>query len=885
MTSREELHQLMDEAANTPPGKTHNDLWAKAAELAEAGGFEEEAVISYVHLVNGYATGGQATKVIAPFIWCDQKIKERPDLFGGEIGFSHAWHYKYVIGAVRAVPSVPVEQCESLLEEMRKHYTQLGDGLRAYYIRKFLFARDWGTKAEAEEAFNQWRTANDSELSDCPSCDPSYEVAYYSRQGNWAKAVEIGEAALARQNENTCDSQPEALLTEMMEPWSRVGNDTSAWSAHTRAYRRYQEGARYLEDIPAHLHFLFLSGMAGRPQRLERGLRILLRHLPWWPEANTPIVLLNLAVEGALLFSTLLDNPSQKLNLTLPGEDLVWYPCETLHNPTVQEAYDWMRKLALGIASQFDERPGLKFKRYVEAIERRLEPTLLEIKAPEVDVLDVSGLYTPDESNYQVKAEKPAETVEGQSFAVPNREESVETKSIEYTPITLDTSWQNLSISQLFQAVVTGFGTFSSAYTYLYHRLFDPAAELPSHQELTIFATNEEEAATISEFWDTIVENRYTPWKFPGEFCAIPDPQSPEVKVIPHLVEASKAIKAHDFSVAVAAAKAAMQVPDISDALGIRLYGLDTLGFAYASLDKYEEAIQAYRQALNLYAALGVASQQALMGWKLSYVLISARRNDEAIEVLQSSVDVGANILPAELEARLRTELAEQYTKAKLLHSALRELLKAYQLHTNADEKFEVAKKIVDTAVNEGEFQIATEYQFKILEDRKTRVVYPLNHQTKLSHRDYAAEIFNAARRLVERPGIISESEAAQARELLETGIKIFAQLSELEGSDPERDVAELIIEYHRVIGACYSTSETEQKLQQALDIMKDHQVMHAVGMGLLALSLIAEKAGDYEKANETLNELLSLEGKHREIEANIFGYAHYLKEILNSDN
>lgn len=875
MTSRDELHDLMSEAANTPLGKTHNDLWAKAAELAEAGGFEEEAVISYVHLVNGYATGGQGTQVIAPFIWCDQKIKERPDLFSGEIGFSHAWHYKYVIGAVRSVPSVPVQQCEDLLEEMRKHYLQLGDGLRAYYIRKYLYARDWGTEEEAVEAFNQWRTSDDSELSDCSSCDPGYEVAFYGREGNWQKAVEIGEAALARQDENSCDSQPEALLTEMMEPWSRVGNDASAWSAHTRAYRRYQEGARYLEDLPPHLHFLYLSGTAGRPQRLERGLRILLRHLPWWPEADAPTVLLNLAIEGALLFSTLLDEPQQRLSLTLPGEELVWYPCETLVNPTAQEAYDWMRALALGIATQFDNRPGLRFKRNVAAVERRLQPQLLEIQADEVAVPDVSGLYTEDKSEYAVVTNADL-LAQGAKTETNNDSELPQ-----LAPIVLDTSWQSLSISQLFQAVVAGFGTFSSYYTYLYHRLFNPQAQLPAVEELTVFAADTEEAQTIAEFWQTIVDNRYTPWNFPGEFCAIPDAGTAEATVIPYLAKASQAIKKQQFAQAIEAAQAAMQIPGLADALGIRLYGLDTLGYAYASLGETDKAIQAYRQTLNLYASLGVTSQQALAGWKLAIVLSSARRTDEALEVLQTSADVAENLLPAEHEARLREQLADLYEQVELLHSALRELLKAYALVTNADQKLAIAEKIVSLASEEGEFQTATDFQFKVMAARKAKLQEPLTKETKRAYEDYVVAVFGAAHRLVGRPGIISEADKLQAKELLETCFQTLTALSYLEGSDVEADLADFTIEAHRTIEECYSLEEAERRLRQALAVVKEKGNVRTIATGLLSLGALLHRANRLNDAKELLEELLALEGAQELYKGGYREYARHLLKLI----
>lgn len=876
MTTLDELHNLMNEAAYTPPGKTHNDLWAKAAELAEAGGFEEEAVISYVHLVNGYATGGQGTLVIAPFIWCDQKIKERPDLFNGDIGFSHSWHYKYVISAVRSVPSVPVQQCEDLLEEMRKHYLQVGDGLRAYHIRKYLFARDWGTEEEANEAFNQWRTAPESELSDCPSCDPGYEVGFAARAGDWQKAVETGEAALARQDQNACDSQPEALLSEMMEPWARVGNDASAWSAHLRAYRRYQEGSRYLEDLPAHLHYLYLAGMAGRPQRLERGLRILLRHLPWWPEADAPAVLLNLAVEGALLFSTLLDEPEQRLQLTLPGEDLVWYPCETLVNPTAQDAYEWMRSLALGIAAQFDNRPGLRFKRNVEAVKRRLQPQLLGIQAEPTLVPDVSGLLSEDLNEYAVQvagAEADADVAGFESADAAGAAEQ------ELAPITLDTSWQNQSLSQLFQAVVTNLGTFGSHFMFLYHRLLAPQVELPDIAELTVFASDADEAQTIAEFWEAILANRTRPADFPGQFCALPDADTAEAEVLPLLIQASRALSKENWDEALEAANQAMRVPDLQDALGVRLFGLETIGTAYLGKREVNAAAEAYRQLLNLWAALGVTSQQALTGWKLGALLASAGRTDEALAVTQAAADAGELILPSAYESQLRIFLAEQYEEVELFHSALRELLKAEQLQTDKDLKVPIYRKIASVAATEGEFQTAIDYQSRVVEACQNQVTYPIKQfEQRAAGEEYLLALYAAVQYLVGRPGLISDADKAKGRELLESCYEVISELSKFERKYPALDVAVFKVELFRFLLDCYSPEESERQLREALEAILDGGTVEEKAKAYVALSQALKLAGRTAEAREMAKAVLKLKPK-RELKEK--GFEEIVERIL----
>ncbi|EEH64083.1 tetratricopeptide repeat protein [Gleimia coleocanis DSM 15436] len=852
MTTLDELHNLMSEAANTPPGKTAADLWAKAAEIAEAQGYEQEAVICYVQLTSTYAVGGQGTRVIAPFIWCDKKFKERPDLFGGELTFSHAWHYKYVIGAVRSVPTVPVQQCESLLEEMRKFYLQQGDGMRAYHIRKFLFEKDYGSDEAAEDAYQAWYAAPESELSDCPRCDPGYEVAYYTRAGQWDKAVQVGETALAFEGD-MCDSQPEALLTEMMEPWSRVGDDASAWSAHTRAYRRYQDSSRYLEDIPSHLHFLYLSGMAGRPHRIERGLRILLRHLPWWAEAETPRILQDLAVEGALLLSTQLDQPTQQLQLILPGEDLPWAPCATLVNPTVQEAYDWMRNLAVKIASMFDTRPGLQVKRHVASVERRLQPTPLAHTVEPAAVPDIAGLFTEDTIDYAVAGESTRST-EGSAGELAGDEKPL-------APISLDTSWQQKSVSQLFQGILSGYGSFSSGYVFLFQKLFKTEGELPSVDELTIFAADQAEVNEITEFWNLVLKYRNKPWDFSAAFFSEPEPGSVEEELAGLLVDASLNMRSKQYSDACLAADAAMRLEGLKDPLGIRLFALDLIGDCSSAAGYFDEAAGAFRQLLNLYAALGATTYQAYVGYKLAVVLHRLRRRDEALEVLQTSLDLAPEFAKSSLAVTARWTLGGLYEEAEFLQSALREYQLAYHLCKDEAQKIQFAQQIAATATAEGEFQLAIDYQSWLLAAVEAEMPAELTLETEQSFKALALQKTLMAEKLVSRPGNISEVDKVRARVLLSEVTELEVAFAVLHERDRVLVPAQHVLRNIRTYLDLWTADEAVEKLSEQVRVFTDAGNLDDRVLTMMYLAGVHNREGRVTEAKRILNEAISLCG------------------------
>lgn len=849
MSSLEELHDLMTEAANTPPGKTAADLWAKAAGIAESGGYEQEAVICYVQLTSAYAVGGQGTRVIAPFIWCDKKYRERPDLFPGEIGFSHAWHYKYVVGAVRSVPTVPVAQCESLLEEMRQFYLQQGDGMRAYYIRKFLFEKSMGTEEAAEEAYQAWYAAPESELSDCPRCDPGYEVSYYARAGNWEKAVAVGEEALSFEGD-MCDSQPEALLTTMMEPWSRVGNDASAWAAHTRAYRRYQESSRYLEDLPVHLSFLYLSGMAGRPERIERGIRILLRHLPWWTEAETPRTLMELAIEGALLFSTLLDNAQQQLNVELPGADLPWVEYPSLLNPTAEEAYQWMRQLALKIAKQFDERPGLIHKRAVTAVEKRLHPQLLDHMVSPQPVPDAAGLFTKDENQYAVLTSEDK----------PNNNQTSDSALGNIMPVALDLSWKMKSINQLFQSAIDGYGSLSADFVFLFQKLSDPAAELPDNAELTAFAESADEAAEIIQTWETFLTHRYDPWNI--EIFLIKESRiaTAEETLIAKLRNIHQANLQQDYETASLTTIEVLQLSDLKDPLGVRLFALNMLGDAKMAGGDFKEATNLYRQLLNLYAALGVTQQRVHTAYKLAFVLQRCDRAEEALDVLQSSLDAHPQFHYATLNYYARVLLAELYEELNYKQSALRELQLAYPSTPNEAEKTLLAQRISDLATNANEYQLAIEYQQKALEIVESLLPEELSETEVANFETYSIQKAMLAQKIADRPGSISSVDKAQAQILLTESLELQKEILALR-NPAELELAEAnhVLKYVGTYLNVWGHSKFVEKLHTYARHFQAHQALDEQVLSLYYIGSVHIDEDDYAQAQAVLLEAKNL--------------------------
>lgn len=630
----DDLEDLMHRAHGAPWGKTCSALWAQAATLAEERGDLENAILCYDELIDAYRMGGESTRCIAPFLWLVRTHKERPDLFDDERLQALALDYKFAASTVLHVPTVSYEQCMSLLEQMESFHRNLGDSMRSYHLRAFYIYTDMGMVKEAEDAFHKWMAAERSELSDCSHCDPGHRVRYHARQGEWDEALRIGETTLNETTEH-CGSQPERLLTEMLEVFLRQGRDEQAWAAFLRGYRRYQQAPPYLVHHENLLRYLALSGRVGRPQRLERGIKILLRHVPWWKEAETPTIIMRMAAAGFVLLNSFdAAHDDRVLPVTLPGEDLQWIEWSTLTNPTVAQAREWMRDLALAMADHFDARPGHPHPGITRAqVEELLDPDPVP-PLPQLGVIeDASGLgdYTmmttfvsADDADTRSGAQ-PVSTVEGEQAAANDEDEAP------LVPLNVNGPWESMTFMELMEAAVEFGENVPSIY------LLQARERVHRNPSLLDPASRPTEEGRLQRYWDYLVEHIRFVSTLEGD---VPDePIQSEDRAYQLIQEADELSKARKHMEAAALADQAMRTASV-EPIGVRLSALTTIATAAVSAGYVAESIDTGRELLNLNALLGLKVYQVGASLMLTDALIKLRRKTEAAAVAQSALDV-----------------------------------------------------------------------------------------------------------------------------------------------------------------------------------------------------------------------------------------------------
>lgn len=631
----DDLNDLMNRARIMPAGKTRAALWAQAATLAEEEGNLAEAVSAYIELCSAYQRAGEITRVIAPFMWLDRMRRDRPDLFTESHIHRFGWFYKFVLLAVANVPTIPVSQWESILEQMRTHYSAVGDSMRAYYYRLYQLHTAMGEEEAATKAFDLWISAEHSDLTDCQGCAPGQIVCHYSDKAQWQEAVKIGEEALAGEA-RLCSSQPEALLSEMLEPWLHCGDDAQAWSAHVRSYRTHQSSPRHVSYLHYHLKYLTLSAQAGRPQRLERALRILCRHLPWLTETPTPGALRDLSVAAALVCEAVPAPKNERiLPVTLPGEELEWLTMETLVDPTIAQMRDWMERLARAVAEEFDERPGNRAAGLAtERLERALHPEPVA-SLPECGPMqDVTGLgdyhstlsFTLADTVSATQRNCAAFTESAQACSTPDKADA----RASFVPLPLHGSWETMSFRELLSECATaGIGVPTMwAYTALEH-----VWSAPELVELEAEADLPQEVVSAWRWLRYLAGEAFVP----GYSLALHEMETDD-PAFRMLNDAQVAMSRDDFDTAIEKIHEAFATQS-AEPLGLRLRGLRVWSDALRYQGSYDEAITVGRERMNCAALVGLPVEMASAAVDLTFALLQRGDVYYAAEVAQNGLD------------------------------------------------------------------------------------------------------------------------------------------------------------------------------------------------------------------------------------------------------
>ncbi|WKD61736.1 hypothetical protein CCICO_08635 [Corynebacterium ciconiae DSM 44920] len=646
---RDDLEMLMDRARSAPRGTTRSNLWAQAASLAEERGDLQTAVDCYLSLALAYQTGGDYTRAIAPVAWLDRTYREHPEAFSNGQVQLWAQFYPTTITAMTLLPTVSVSQLEQFLERMRELYRQLGDTLRAVSLAELDINETLGNAEAADAALTQWETTPRGDLCSSLASEMITLLPYYRERQQWTTATNMGEAALVEEHEDRFVADP--LFNELMVPWLYAGKDDLAWAAHVRTYRKWQQSPYDAQYLPEQVLYLALSGQVGRPSRLERGLAIFRRHLPWFTEFETPRDLQLFAIAGAVLLGALPPERAQEqLHGTLPGDSLEWAHAPRLDNPTISQARHWCEDVARSLAQSFAARPGhphpeVEMRRLEEWLNPELPPQL----SPESEIPDVTGLS----GQLVVDSSSGPSTLRTTGIGGVSAAQDEQQEEEPLTPVDVRGPWREASVDELIAAEAT-YGVDADAIYGLSakQRMMDRSESPDQWPEF-----HQQDGAASATGGQGSPEESYIRLRLAieaAELRGLPEEQLTVHRVRLAAMGCDKPTSIEPAYTLLEPAQEHMDqgqfqecaqlchqslYAETTEPIGARLCAWLLMGRAAQQAGYLQEAIAPLRDCVNLSAACAITHFRMLAAGSLAEVLLDLKRPAEAADLLQGCLD------------------------------------------------------------------------------------------------------------------------------------------------------------------------------------------------------------------------------------------------------
>ncbi|MDI1460937.1 YbjN domain-containing protein [Catellatospora sp. KI3] len=402
MTSLPDLRDALDEAEAMPYGDGKIAELERIAAHADAAGDVRLGYDARIELIETYGNHTERWRLLPAFGWCLAAFDRDPSMFDDGDAELLRWFHKWAVATLRNTPRVGLAQTVAALDDMERRFRAGGHSLQAVYNLRCRIADHLGDQAEARRWFDQWRTAERDENSDCAGCDPSRQADLLAGWGEWERALDTVEPVLT--GVLGCAEQPEKALVVAQMAYLRLGRYDEAARAHVRSYRVHRHERDAFPFLGEHIRFCALTG------HTERGLDILAEHLSWLDRPYDEASAMDFAAAGALV-------------CRLAGDT-----DRVIHRPsfdsraeadlTVAQLGADLAAQAREIADRFDARNGTDHQ------SRRIAELLAQ---------------TPITDGVELPPDRPASTWDAEAGLPPEgREELVEPLSVQAVTAVLD---------------------------------------------------------------------------------------------------------------------------------------------------------------------------------------------------------------------------------------------------------------------------------------------------------------------------------------------------------------------------------------------------------------------------------------------------------------
>jgi len=337
-----ELTRALNELDRQPHGAARIATAERLVDEAAETGDRPVLIAALQEQITAYNFGGESQRMLVPFARVLKMWDDRPEDFNDYARYRLFWHFKWASTGMIWHPDVPLATVQHWLDEMERRYRIAGHGMHPVYADRHHLAVHLGDDEKAAHYFDEWTTAERTEMSDCHACELNAEGEWHEACGRDAEALRAWAPVL--RGELTCLEEPHLVLAKSLLPLVRLGRLDDARANHLRGYRMVRGNANLLRAVGQHIEFAALTGNEAR------GLEMLAEHAGRLAlgTADGASNRLGLHEGAAVLLRRLVDVGQGSLELPIPPGS----------STTVAALLPQVEREVAAIGERFDRRNG-----------------------------------------------------------------------------------------------------------------------------------------------------------------------------------------------------------------------------------------------------------------------------------------------------------------------------------------------------------------------------------------------------------------------------------------------------------------------------------------------------------------------------------------------
>lgn len=343
----EQFESLMERANSLPYGDMKVSLLEEAVRLADTYQDTLRGYDARMELTAAAIHSGKPEKAFVSFSWCLNQFDSDPMQHDAH---KLMWYYKWIADDLISFPEITLEQIETVLNDLKKRFTEMGYNNRVYYQLRFLLAWHRGKFELAEQELTRWQAEMRDSISNCPACDLDLEIGFLLTLGRFKEAFEKAKPIL--KGDLNCQSVPHSTYSGFLLPLLKEGLWEEAQSFHEQGYRLIHGKQGFLSIYADHLKYLTIADPDKAMSCLENTCSEAL-------SSRVPNTRFSYFLSAAILLDAL-DERAQKL-LRIP---------EYMNR-------EWLWNQVYDLAKQFDERNN---NAYFHSLIQEHTQTVFELK-------------------------------------------------------------------------------------------------------------------------------------------------------------------------------------------------------------------------------------------------------------------------------------------------------------------------------------------------------------------------------------------------------------------------------------------------------------------------------------------------------------------------